>query len=48
MVTKAIKAAIAKIRSSDPVLGRYLATSIKTGNCCAYDPGPDAPIAWQL
>jgi pimeloyl-ACP methyl ester carboxylesterase len=48
MVTKAIKAAVAKIRASDPSLGRYLATSIKTGNCCAYDPGPAPRISWQL
>ena len=47
-VTKAIKAAIAKIRASDASLGRYLATSIKTGNCCAYDPDPVNPISWQL
>ena len=42
MVTKAIKAAIAKVRASDAALGRYLATSIKTGNCCTYDPGARA------
>ncbi|MGH7924528.1 MAG: alpha/beta fold hydrolase, partial [Candidatus Binatus sp.] len=48
MVTKAIKAAIAKVRTSDAVLGRHLATSIKTGNFCVYDPGPDGPKAWQL
>jgi non-specific serine/threonine protein kinase len=48
MVTKAIKAAIAKIRASDASMGRYLATSIKTGNYCAYDPDPVHPITWQL
>ena len=48
MVTKAIKAAIAKIRASDAALGRHLATSIKTGNFCVYDPGPDHPADWQL
>ena len=48
MVTKAIKGAIAKIRGSDAALGRHLATSIKTGNLCSYDPGPDRPAAWQL
>jgi non-specific serine/threonine protein kinase len=48
MVTKAIKAAIAKIRASDASLGRHLATSIKTGNCCAYDPGPPPAVSWQL
>ena len=48
MVTKAIKAAIARLRASDPSLGRHLATSIKTGNCCAYDPGPQPAVCWQL
>jgi pimeloyl-ACP methyl ester carboxylesterase len=48
MVTKAIKAALANIRARDAALGRYLATSIKTGNCCAYDPGAPPPVSWQL
>jgi hypothetical protein len=48
MVTKAIKAAIARIRAKDASLGRYLATSIRTGNCCAYDPGALPPVSWQL
>jgi len=48
MVTKAIKAAIAKIRASDASLGRHLATSIKTGNSCGYDPGPSASVSWHL
>ncbi|MGH7782181.1 MAG: alpha/beta fold hydrolase [Candidatus Binataceae bacterium] len=48
MVTKAIKAAIAKIRGSDAALGRHLATSIKTGNFCVYDPGPDRRTPWKL
>jgi pimeloyl-ACP methyl ester carboxylesterase len=48
MVTKAIKAAIAKIRAGDASIGRHLATSIKTGNSCVYDPDPAHPISWQL
>jgi len=48
MVTKAIKAAIAKVRARDASIGRYLATSIKTGNCCNYDPDSAPPISWQL
>ena len=48
MVTKAIKAAITKIRAGDDSMGRYLATSIKTGQCCSYDPDPMHPISWQL
>ena len=48
MVTKAIKTALAKIRARDASLGRYLATSIKTGNRCSYDPGPTPAVYWQL
>jgi hypothetical protein len=48
MVTKAIKTAIAKIRASDASLGRHLATSIRTGNYCAYDPGPPPCVSWRL
>ena len=48
MVTKAIKAAIAKVRARDASAGRYLATSIKTGNYCTYDPDSAPPISWHL
>ena len=47
MVTKAIKAVIAKVRASNAALGHHLATCIKTGNLCMYDPGPHGP-AWRL
>jgi pimeloyl-ACP methyl ester carboxylesterase len=46
-VTKAIKAAIVKVRSSDAALGHHLATCVKTGNLCTYDPGP-AQVPWRL
>ncbi len=48
MVTKAIKAAIAKVRARDASVGRYLATSIKTGNYCTYDTDSAPPISWHL
>jgi pimeloyl-ACP methyl ester carboxylesterase len=48
MVTKAIKAAIAKVRARDASVGRYLATSIKTGNYCTYDPDSVPPVSWHL
>ena len=47
MVTKAIKAAIARVSSSNAALGHHLATCVKTGNLCAYDPGPH-DLSWQL
>jgi hypothetical protein len=48
MVRKNIRAGLAKIRSEDAALGRYFATSIKTGYYCAYFPDPDRKISWQL
>ncbi len=48
MVTKAIKAAIARVRARDASIGRYLATSIKTGNYCTYEPDSAPPVSWQL
>ena len=47
MVTKAIKAAIARISASNDALGHHLAISIRTGNYCTYDPGPNHRT-WQL
>jgi pimeloyl-ACP methyl ester carboxylesterase len=47
MVTKAIKAAIAKVRASNAALGRHLATCVKTGNFCTYDPGT-RHLAWRV
>ncbi len=47
MVTKSVKAAIAKVRADNVAMGHHLATSIKTGNFCAYDPGPQN-ISWRL
>jgi hypothetical protein len=47
MVTKAVKAAIAKVRSNNAALGIHLATSIKTGHFCAYNPGPQN-LSWRL
>ena len=47
MVTKAVKTAIVKIRAGNAPLGHHLATSIKTGNYCTYDPGLQH-LAWRL
>lgn len=47
MVTKAIKAAIAKIDRGNHSLGHHLATCVRTGNFCTYDPGPE-DSTWQL
>jgi hypothetical protein len=47
-VTKGIKSAIAKIRSSNPALGHYLATTVVTGYFCAYLPDADVMISWLV
>ena len=48
MVSKNIRAGLEKIRGEDAALGRYFATSIKTGYYCAYLPDPERKIVWQL
>ena len=48
MVTKAIRAALHKLRDNHPTLGHHLATSISTGTFCTYTPDPTAPLSWQL
>jgi hypothetical protein len=46
-VTKNIRATIESIRSHDPILGRHLATSVKTGLSCVYFADPDRKLHWQ-
>ncbi len=48
MVTKAIKAAIRKIRALDISVGHNLAISIHTGYSCVYKPDPVHPIRWHV
>ncbi|WP_203230295.1 hypothetical protein, partial [Segeticoccus rhizosphaerae] len=47
-VRKAIVAAIDTITTADPVVGRHLATHIRTGLTCTYQPDPGQPSAWEL
>ncbi|HEY3218358.1 MAG TPA: tetratricopeptide repeat protein [Candidatus Limnocylindria bacterium] len=46
-VTKAIKAALARIATASPALGRHLDATVHTGTFCSYTPDPRAPITWQ-
>jgi non-specific serine/threonine protein kinase len=46
-VTKAIKAALARITEASPTLGRHLDATVHTGTFCSYTPDPRAPITWQ-
>jgi hypothetical protein len=47
-VTRAIRAALARIREHSPVLGEHLERTIRTGTFCSYVPDPRAPIDWRL
>jgi non-specific serine/threonine protein kinase len=47
-LTKAIKAAVRKIRQHHPALGHHLATHLKTGLFCQYRLAPDQPTSWTL
>jgi hypothetical protein len=40
-----IRSAVARIRRAHPALGRHLATSIRLGTFCAYQPADD--VAWR-
>jgi non-specific serine/threonine protein kinase len=47
-VTKRIKEAINRIGKAIPLLGRHLATRIRTGYYCSYSPDPDSVTAWTF
>ncbi|WP_148046604.1 hypothetical protein [Nocardioides pocheonensis] len=47
-VRKAIAAAIETIKAADPVVGRHLATHVRTGFTCSYEPDADRSLTWEL
>ena len=47
-VRKAIAAAIERVSAVDPVVGRLLADTVRTGAQCRYDPDPGRPVRWVL
>ena len=47
-VTKAIKAAMARVGEHSPALGHHLASTIRTGTYCSYIPDPRLPATWQV
>jgi tetratricopeptide (TPR) repeat protein len=47
-VTKAIRSTLKRIGEHDPVLGRELGTTVRTGTFCVYEPDPRRPIVWQV
>lgn len=46
-VSRAIRAAIARIAERSPSLGHHLDSTIRTGTYCSYTPDPSAPPAWD-
>ncbi|HEV2717341.1 MAG TPA: hypothetical protein VGU64_18890 [Terriglobales bacterium] len=47
-VNKRLREAIKRIREVIPPLGWHLATRIKTGYFCSYNPHPDRPVTWKF
>jgi len=45
-VTKSIKAALTRIQTLHPDLGRHLAATVHRGYTCIYTPDPRSPIDW--
>jgi hypothetical protein len=45
---KAITAAIQRIATVDPALGKHLHATIRTGLSCSYEPDPDDLVDWIL
>ena len=46
-ITRAIRAALARIRAHSPALAGHLDVTIHTGTFCSYTPDPRAPITWR-
>jgi hypothetical protein len=46
-VRKAVAAAVDRIGEVDPVLGRLLTDTVRTGAFCRYDPDPTRPVDWR-
>ena len=47
-VTKRIKSSIKRIGEAIPSLGSHLATRVKTGYFCSYNPSSERPVAWKV
>jgi hypothetical protein len=45
--TRAIRTAISRLAAADARLGHHLASTVKTGTFCRYEPGPGA-AAWEI
>jgi len=47
-VTRAVRAALARVREHHPALGRHFDRTMRTGMFCAYEPDPLLQIHWAV
>jgi len=47
-ITQRVRATLASLRELHPELAAHLASTVRTGNYCAYLPPADARVAWRL
>jgi tetratricopeptide (TPR) repeat protein len=47
-VVRTIGAALRRVRTDHPALGRHLGASVKTGLFCSYLADPAAPVVWRV
>lgn len=47
-VTRAIRAALERIAEHSPALEKHFASTLRTGQFCAYVPDPQSPLRWEL
>ena len=47
-VTNAIRSVLQKLRQQHPELRRYLATTVRTGTLCSFQPDPRFPGVWRV
>jgi tetratricopeptide (TPR) repeat protein len=47
-VTRAVRAAIARMAAANPSLGSHLDSTVHTGTFCSYAPDPRVPTSWQV
>jgi hypothetical protein len=46
-VSKSVRTCVKRIEKAHPALGAHLATAVRTGYFCSYQPDPRAPVEWR-
>ena len=46
-VTRTLRATIDRVMAAAPIAGAHLASSIRTGTMCRYQPAPGGPDRWH-